>query len=121
MTTTDRKQVDLDDNALLRKPIQKKRSLASSLSIDNCHIPSSSSSSSSSLSSSPPLLKRRKLNKTCNSNWKLQDLPELPFLYLKEKTSVVVLNENPQLIASRIVDCATSLNVYGQYDGEKVS
>jgi hypothetical protein len=118
MTTTDRKQVDLDDNALLRKPIQKKRSLASSLSIDNFHIPSSSSSSSS-LSSSPPLLKRRKLNKTCNSNWKLQDLPELPFLYLKEKTSVVVLNENPQLIASRIVDCATSLNVYGQYDGEK--
>lgn len=99
------------DEAVLMKPVSNKRSLSSILSIDN-HSDETNQESIGNLSA-----KRRKLN--VDSKWELKDLPELPFLYLKEKTSVVVLNANPQDIASRIVDCAKSLSAYGHYNGEK--
>ena len=103
----------LVDEAELMKPVSNKRSLASILSIDNHNDETSQESFQTSSN------KRRRLN--VDSKWELKDLPELPFLYLKEKTSVVVLNANPQDIATRIVDCAKSLSAYGQYNGEKVS
>lgn len=97
------------DDALLKKASNSKRSLASTLSIDN-----EKSDGSDILPT-----KRRKVN--VDSEWELTDLPELPFLYLKEKTSVVILNQIPQDIASRVVECAKSISAYGQYNGEKVS
>ena len=104
-----------NDDALLMKPIRPKRSLASILSVDNNTNLSSSSSSS----------KRHKPNINTNkvvvdSKWILKEVPELPFLYLKEKTSVVILNDNPQDVASRIVECAKSHSAFGEYNGDKV-
>lgn len=61
--------------------------------------------------------KRRKVS--VDSAWDLGDLPELPYLYLKEKTSVVVMNEEPQTIATRILECAKILCASGQYNGAK--
>lgn len=101
------------DEAVLMKPVSNKRSLSSILSIDN-HFDETDQENIGNFTT-----KRRKLN--VDSKWELKDLPELPFLYLKEKTSVVVLNANPQDIATRIVDCAKSLSAYGHYNGEKVS
>ena len=103
------------DKALQLKPIGTKRSLASTLSIDNNDDATISTRDSSGSN------KRRKLR--FDSKWTLQidQIPELPFLYLREKTSVVVLNQNPQDIANRIVDCSQSLNIIGHYDGHRVS
>lgn len=61
--------------------------------------------------------KRRRIRN--DTNWTVRDLPEIPYLYLKEKTSVVVLNDSPQSIANRIVESAKSLSCMGEYDGEK--
>ena len=113
-TSLQRNSLDLDE-ALLVKPIEKKRSLASLLSLDNNNVDDIQHTTGSSTLPS----KRRKLN--IDTSWDLKEVPELPFLYLKERTSVIVLNENPQHIASRIVDCAKTLSAYGQYNGEKVS
>lgn len=90
------------------------------LSIDNLH--------------SSSLNKRRKVSKNNNSSsssskqsqrpidakWTLKEVPELPFLYLKEKTSVVVINEDPQDVASRVVECAKEVGAFGEYNGDKV-
>jgi hypothetical protein len=57
--------------------------------------------------------KRRLLN---GSKWDVKDLPEMPYLYLKEKTSTVILNDSPQEIASRIVNAAKDMNCIGEYD-----
>ncbi len=86
----------------------KRSILASTLSMDNNHEGIASLSS-----------KRRRLN--ISSRWLVTDLPEMPYLYLKEKTSVVVLNDSPQLIANRIVDCAKALDCIGEYSSSKVS
>lgn len=104
-------------SAILMKPMRPKRSLASLLSIDNNSNLSSSDNDLFETKTSSTN-KRRKLT-LVDSQWTLKDVPELPFLYLKEKTSVVVLNENPQSIAARIVQCAKSLSAFGQYNGEK--
>jgi hypothetical protein len=63
--------------------------------------------------------KRRRLG--VDSEWILRELPEMPYLYLKEKTATVVLNENAQHIANRIVESAQSMNCFGEYNCEKVS
>lgn len=110
-----------NDEALLMKPIgtDKKRSLASLLSIDNHHHDDNVHLSS------PPYKKQKKTrsNKIIDSQWTLSvdDVPDLPFLYLKEKTSVVIMNQHPNDVAVRIVECAKLMNAYGQYDCQKVS
>jgi hypothetical protein len=63
--------------------------------------------------------KRRRV--TIDSKWILRELPEMPYLYLKEKTATVVLNDSPQQIANRIVECARSMNCFGEYNSAKVS
>jgi len=90
------------DDALQTKLVGCKRplNLASSLSLDN-----------NCTDIDPLPTKRRKVS--VDSSWDLKEVPELPYLYLKEKTSVVVMNENPQDIATRIVHCAKGLSIYG--------
>ncbi len=123
-------QYNDNDEALLMKPIgtNKKRSLASLLSIDNHNhdekVPSTLTSASA-VMSSPPYKKQKQTrsNKIIDSQWILSvdNVPDLPFLYLKEKTSVVIMNQHPNDVAARIVDCAKLMNAYGQYDCQKVS
>ena len=82
--------------------------LATTLSMDN-----------NDAAKTPLISKRRRL--AVNSDWILRELPEMPYLYLKEKTATVVLNDNAQQIANRIVESARSMNCYGEYDSAKVS
>jgi hypothetical protein len=86
----------------------KRSILASTLSMDN-------NQEGVSLLSS----KRRRLN--IGSSWMVKELPEMPYLYLKEKTSVVVLNDSPQHIANRIVESAKAMNCIGEYNSSTVS
>lgn len=106
--------ISINEEAFILKPSGTKRSLASLLSVDY-----NSQNTLSGPVDSNANVKKRKLN--IDSKWNIKEVPELPFLYLKEKTSVVILNEHPQEVAERIVNCAKSLNAYGQYDGDKVS
>jgi len=82
--------------------------LATSLSLDN-----------NDAAINPFPSKRRRV--TIDSKWILRELPEMPYLYLKEKTATVVLNDSPQQIANRIVECARSMNCFGEYNSAKVS
>jgi hypothetical protein len=67
----------------------------------------------------PKCAKKRRLTSIGNK-WEVNDLPEMPYLYLKEKTSVVVLNDGPQNIANRIVKVAKNMNCIAEYDEIKV-
>ncbi len=62
--------------------------------------------------------KRRRLN--YGFNWKVGELPEMPYLYLREKTSVILLNDSPQKVADRIVSSAKAMNCIGEFDDSKV-
>ncbi len=116
----------VDDDAFIIKPVPtKKRSLSSLLSLDN-----NIDESVVNVNGNVVPMKRRKVSGSSSSiidsKWELniEQIPELPFLYLKERTSVVVVDENPQraqLIASNIVQCAKKIHAYGQYSTEKVS
>ncbi len=86
--------------------MKRPANLASTISIDNAE----------GIATIP--LKRRKL--VANSTWMVDDPPELPYLYLKEKTSVVVFNDSPQLIANRIVSAAKGMNIVGKYQDAEV-
>jgi len=66
----------------------------------------------------PKYTKKRRM--TIGNKWEVKDLPEMPYLYLKEKTSVVVLNDGAQNIANRIVKAAKDINCIGEYDDGKV-
>ena len=81
--------------------------LATSLSLDN-----------NDAAMNPFPSKRRRF--TIDSEWILRELPEMPYLYLKEKTATVVLNDSPQQIANRIVESARSMNCFGEYNSAKV-
>lgn len=61
--------------------------------------------------------KRRRLN--YSFNWKVGELPEMPYLYAREKTSVIVLNDSPQKVADRIVSSAKAMNCIGEFDDSK--
>ena len=89
----------------MKRPIL---ALAATLSIDN---------NEEGITPIPP--KRRRLS--ISSNWIVNELPEMPYLYLKEKTSVVVLNDSPQNIANRIVESAKGMHCIGEYDTANVS
>eukprot|EP00557_Chaetoceros_sp_GSL56_P008431 CAMPEP_0176487624 /NCGR_PEP_ID=MMETSP0200_2-20121128/6246_1 /TAXON_ID=947934 /ORGANISM="Chaetoceros sp., Strain GSL56" /LENGTH=378 /DNA_ID=CAMNT_0017884495 /DNA_START=332 /DNA_END=1468 /DNA_ORIENTATION=+ len=65
----------------------------------------------------PKYTKKRRM--TIGNKWEVKDLPEMPYLYLKEKTSVVVLNDGAQNIANRIVKAAKDINCIGEYDDGK--
>jgi len=80
--------------------------LATSLSLDN-----------NDAAMNPFPSKRRRF--TIDSEWILRELPEMPYLYLKEKTATVVLNDSPQQIANRIVESARSMNCFGEYNSAK--
>uniref|UniRef100_A0A7S3V480 PUL domain-containing protein n=1 Tax=Chaetoceros debilis TaxID=122233 RepID=A0A7S3V480_9STRA len=81
--------------------MKRPASLASTISIDNAE----------GIATQP--VKRRR---TIGNKWTVFDPPTLPYLYLKEKTSAVVLNDSPQEIANRIVATAKGINCIGEYD-----
>mmetsp|Transcript_9144 Transcript_9144/g.11439 ORF Transcript_9144/g.11439 Transcript_9144/m.11439 type:complete len:449 (-) Transcript_9144:136-1482(-) len=116
-----------NDLQVLVKPVviggggKKKRSLASLLSLhhdstddEDILVDTIPSKPTMNMNMNSNSNKRRKVV-SIDSEWKLKEVPELPFLYLKERTSVVVMNDEPQRIASRIVQCAKKMNAYGQY------
>lgn len=86
--------------------MKRPASLASTISIDNAE----------GIATQP--VKRRR---TIGNKWTVFDPPTLPYLYLKEKTSAVVLNDSPQEIANRIVATAKGINCIGEYDDVRVS
>lgn len=50
-------------------------------------------------------------------NWTVSVLPEMPYFYLKEKTSVVIFKDSPQEIANRIIESAKEMNCIGECNG----
>jgi hypothetical protein len=84
----------------------KRPNLASTLSIDNNEEDIS------------PLPAKRRRIRIVDVQWTVtvHEVPKMPYLYLKEKTSVVVLNDSPQLIANRIVESAKAMNCVGEYN-----
>jgi len=53
------------------------------------------------------------------STWNIIQLPTIPDFYIKEKTSVAVMNAKPQCVADRIVQCAKVLSADCYYDDQK--
>ena len=84
--------------------VKRPPSLVDSLSID---YPSSNTSN-----------KRQKI--ALDTKWKVHDVPVLPCLYTKERTSITLLDANVETVCQKIVDSAKALSVYGQYYDEKV-
>ena len=88
----------------------KRPNLASTLSIDHNEEDIS------------PLPAKRRRIRIVDVQWTVtvHEVPKMPYLYLKEKTSVVVLNDSPQLIANRIVESAKAMNCVGEYNSSTV-
>jgi hypothetical protein len=84
--------------------VKRPQSLVNFLSIDH---PSSNNSN-----------KRQK--RAIDSKWNVENVPELPCLHMKEKTSVTLFDANIKTICEKIVDSAKALSAYGQYYDEKV-
>ena len=47
-------------------------------------------------------------------------LPDMPLFYIADVTSVVILDETPKVIASRIVACLTSMSAVGNFYSQQV-
>ena len=47
-------------------------------------------------------------------------LPDMPLFYIADVTSVVIFDETPKVIASRIVACLTSMSAVGNFYGQQV-
>jgi len=53
------------------------------------------------------------------SEWNVTEVPALPIFYINERTSVKIMNMNPQLIADRITQYANSISAGLNYDDLK--
>jgi len=62
---------------------------------------------------------RKRYRRGATYAWNVIELPSIPHFYIKEKTSVAVMNTKPQCVADRIVQCAKLLSVDCDYDDEK--
>jgi len=62
---------------------------------------------------------RKRYRRGVTSTWNVIELPSIPHFYIKEKTSVAVMNTKPQCVADRIVQCAKLLSADCDYDDRK--
>lgn len=61
----------------------------------------------------------KKYRRGMTSTWNVIELPTIPHFYIKEKTSVAVMNVEPQCVADRIAQCARLLSADCYYDDQK--
>lgn len=62
---------------------------------------------------------RKRSRRGIISTWNVNMLPTIPNYYIKEKTSVAVINSKPQCVADRIVQCAKNLLADYVYNDQK--
>jgi len=63
-------------------------------------------------------IKKRNKRKVI-SEWNVDELPALPIFYIKERTSVKIMDAKPQIIADRVTQCANTMSADLNYDDLK--
>jgi len=94
-----------------RKSLGIKRSLEDSLLVDKPRY----------YNDNYYLSKRKKQKREMTSAWNVSELPTIPDLYIKLKTTCAIFDDSPKTVADRIVECAKVMSAVGLYDDEKAA
>jgi len=65
--------------------------------------------------------KKKQKRENISKKWNVVDLPIIPDLYIKLKTSCAIINDEPKSVANRIFEYAKAMSAVGFYEDDKAA